>query len=457
MNAFYIICGLGVASLIAEVINLRKGLILLMIVGIATAAALISLDWNTAIHYYSDMMVFDNVAIAFTTLICVIAILWLWMSSDSLIEDERHETDKIALVLFTIAGAVILTAFNNMAMLFLGIEILSISLYILAGGKKENLFSNEASFKYFLMGSFATGFLLMGIALVYGSTQSFNLTEISTYTSAHGNELPGFFYIGVLMMFVGMAFKISAVPFHFWAPDVYEGAPTSITAFMSTIVKVAAFAAFFKIFPVAFGAVSSTWLLPLQIIAVLTLLIANVTAVYQQSVKRMLAFSSVGHAGYTLLAIIGGGVSAASTMFYYLAVYSVASIAAFGVVMIIEKSEGSSDVQSFSGLFKRSPLLAVAMTIALLSLAGIPPLAGFFGKYLVFALALNNGFLWLVIVGVITSLIGVYYYFKVIIAMFFNESKGTSIELSVTQKLLIYLLMLLSIGFGVLPDALHLL
>jgi NADH-quinone oxidoreductase subunit N len=457
MNALYIICGLGVASLVAEVVNLRKGLLLRMIAGIAAAAILISSDWNSSIHYFSDMMVFDNMAIAFTILICVIAILWLWMSDQSLVEDQAHATDQIALVLFTIAGAIILTAFNNMAMLFLGIEILSISLYVLAGGKKQNLFSNEASFKYFLMGSFATGFLLMGIALIYGATQSFSLTGIAAYTSAHGSELPGFFYIGVLMMFVGMCFKISAVPFHFWAPDVYEGAPTAITAFMSTIVKVAAFAAFFKVFPVAFASVSSVWLLPLQIIVVLTLVIANVTAVYQQSVKRMLAFSSVGHAGYTLLAIVGGGMHAASTMFYYLAVYSVASIAAFGVVMIMERAEGSNNVESFNGLFKRSPLLAVAMTIALLSLAGIPPLAGFFGKYLVFSVALDNGFLGLVLVGVVTSLIGVYYYFRVIIAMFFNEGNTNEIKISTSQKLLMYLLMLLSVGFGVLPDLLHLL
>jgi NADH-quinone oxidoreductase subunit N len=457
MNALYVICGLGVVSLVAEVVNLKKGLLFVMMAGIVGAAVLISRDWNTSQSYFSDMLLFDNKAIAFTILICCVSVLWLWMATPSLIEEKVHATDQIALVLFTLAGAVILTSFNNMAMLFLGIEILSISLYVLAGGKKENLFSNEASFKYFLMGSFATGFLLMGIALIYGATQSFSLTGIASFIESHGNELPGFFYIGVLMMFVGMTFKISAVPFHFWAPDVYEGSPTSITAFMSTIVKVAAFAAFFRVFPVTLAAVSSSWLLPLEVITVLTLIIANVTAVFQNNVKRMLAFSSVGHAGYTLLAIVGGGAQGAPTIFYYLAVYSVASVAAFGVVSIVEKAEGNTNIESFNGLFKRNPLLAVAFTIALLSLAGIPPLAGFFGKYLVFALALGNGYSELVLLGVVTSLIGVYYYFKPIIAMFFNEGNTTAIEVSGSQKLLIYILILLSIGFGVLPDLLNVL
>jgi NADH-quinone oxidoreductase subunit N len=454
MNAFYIICGLGVASLVAEIINLKKWLVVLMMAGIAAAAVLISFEWNTTLHYFSDMLVIDNTAIAFTILICGVAILWFWMMLH-FFNEETASTDHIALILFAIAGAVILTAFNNMAMLFLGIEILSISLYALAGSRRDNLFSNEAAFKYFLMGSFATCFLLMGIALVYGATQSFSLTAINMFASSHVNEMPSFFYVGVLMMLVGMSFKISAVPFHFWAPDVYEGSPTSITAFMSTIVKIAAFAAFFRLFTFAFASATSTWVTALQIITVLTLVVANITAAYQYNVKRMLAFSSVGHAGYTLLALAGGGQQAAGTIFYYLAVYSIGSIAAFFVLLQVEKSMGNNKVESFNGLFKKNPLLAVAMTVSLLSLAGIPPLAGFFGKYLVFALALNNGFVGLVIVGVITSLIGVYYYFRVIIAMFFSEANAAEISLTLSQRILVYVLMVLSIGFGVFPDLLH--
>ncbi len=453
MNAFYVICGLGVLSLIAEIVNLKKQLIYFLLVGVVGVAVFVTQDWNTSLHYFNDMVVFDNMAIAFTSLICVIAAFWFWLASDYF-HEETHITDQASLVLFSIAGSIILTSYNNMAMLFLGIEILSISLYVLAGSKKDNIFSNEAAFKYFLMGSFATGFLLMGIALVYGATGSFHLTGIAQYTSLHAEALPGFYYAGVLMMLVGIAFKISAVPFHFWAPDVYQGSPTSITAFMSTIVKIAAFAAFIRLFSVAFAPVQSIWIMPVQVITVLTLILPNVTAVFQSNVKRMLAYSSVGHAGYVLLAFVGGGPSSTGVIFYYLAVYSIASLAAFFVLLKLESAGAGTDVESFNGLFKRNSFLAVAMTISLLSLAGIPPLAGFFGKYLVFSLALDNGYTSLVILGVITSLIGVYYYFKVIIAMFLKSSDGNTISLNAMHKILIVILMIISFALGILPDLL---
>jgi NADH-quinone oxidoreductase subunit N len=451
MNAFYIICGLGIVSLLAEIVSLKKWLVVFLTLGVAAAGLSIFKDWGTSLHYFNDMLVFDNSAIAFSTVICVAAVFWFWMARDYF-HVETHITDQAALILFSISGAILLTAFNNMAMLFLGIEILSISLYVLAGSKKESLSSNEAAFKYFLMGSFATGFLLMGIALIYGATGSFNITAIAAFTSAHADTLPGFFYAGVLMMLIGIAFKVSAVPFHFWAPDVYQGSPTSITAFMSTIVKIAAFSAFIRLFAVAFVSVQSTWFVPLQVIVVLTLVLANVTAVWQTNVKRILAYSSVGHAGYVLLAFVGGIQNSTGTIFYYLTVYSIASIAAFTVMIQIENTGAGTDIANFNGLFKKNPFLAVAMTIALLSLAGIPPLAGFFGKYLVFALALQHGYTGLVIVAVITSLIGVYYYFSVIIAMFFKEPDYISVEIGFSHKALLVILIALSLVLGILPD-----
>lgn len=456
MNAFYVLCGLGLASLLAEIVNLKKWLVAFLAIGLLAAGVFIVKDWNTATHYFSDMVVFDNMALAFSALICGIAVFWFWMAGNYF-KEETHITDHAALIIFSISGGVILTAFNNMAMLFLGIEILSISLYVLAGSRKQSLLSNEAAFKYFLMGSFATGFLLMGIALVFGATGSFDLNGIASYSSAHFYELPAFFYAGVFMIMIGIAFKISAVPFHFWAPDVYEGSPTSITAFMSTIVKIAAFSAFIRLFSVSFISAHSVWNIPLQVIMVATLVLANVTAVYQNNVKRMLAYSSVGHAGYILLAFIGGGAESTGTIFYYLAVYSVASIAAFTVLLQFENAKSGLEVSNFNGLFKKNPFLAVAMTVALLSLAGIPPLAGFFGKYLVFTQALKHGYTGFVLVAVATSLIGVYYYFRVIIAMFLKESDSTTIELGVSHKILLYILMALSIALGVLPDLLHVL
>jgi NADH-quinone oxidoreductase subunit N len=452
MNALLVICGLGVVSLLAEIANLKKWLTALIILGLVTTAFLVALDWNTSLRYYHDMVVFDNFAIAFTILISVVAVFWFWMSGDFFTE-ETHRTDRSALVIFAIAGAVIMVSFHNMAMLFLGIEILSISLYVLAGSKKESLLSNEAAFKYFLMGSFATGFLLMGIALVYGATGSFDITAIGQFVQANATTLPIFFYTGVLLILVGMTFKMSAVPFHFWAPDVYDGSPVTITAFMSTVVKIAAVAAFYRVFSVCFAAVAPSWIVILQVISVLTLVVANVTAVFQNSVKRMLAYSSVGHVGYILLAFISNNTASASTIYFYLAAYAVASIAAFSILTILEKAGEGSIVESFNGLFKRNSLLAVAMAIALLSLAGIPPLAGFFGKYMVFAQAVQNGYVELVIIAVVTSLIGVFYYFRVIIAMFFKESFKNELPVSGSQKVLALLLMLASLALGIFPDA----
>jgi NADH-quinone oxidoreductase subunit N len=259
------------------------------------------------------------------------------------------------------------------------------------------------------------------------------------------------------LMLIGLAFKISAVPFHFWAPDVYEGSPTSITAFMSTVVKIAAIAAFHRIFSVCFTTIQPVWILALQAIMVLTLVLPNVTAVYQSSLKRMLAYSSVGHVGYILLAFIADDQASAGPIFYYLASYAIASLAAFGVLIAVQGQDENSSFDKFNGLFKRNPLLAVGMTLSMLSLAGIPPLPGFFGKYMVFALAIANGQVGFVILAVVTSLIGVYYYFRVLIAMYFKEPAGGVINVSSSVKIFVLVLIVLTLMLGIFPDQLVLL
>lgn len=452
MNALFVICGLGVAALVAEIVNFRKWLTAVVIVGLLAAIITIFLDFGTSTMHFSDMLFFDNLSLAYSGLIVVTTLFWFWLANDYF-RLQPHITDRTSLILFTVAGAIIMASFNNMAMLFLGIEILSISLYVLAGSRKESLFSTEAAFKYFLMGSFATGFLLMGIALIYGATGSFHLTKIAAFIDANSASLPVFFYAGVLLMFIGLAFKISAVPFHFWAPDVYEGAPTAITAFMSTVVKIAAIAAFFRTFSVCFSRVEGAIVTVMQVTAVLTLVIPNVTAVYQLSVKRMLAYSSVGHVGYILLGFLANDVASASTIFYYLCAYSAASLTAFAVLHIIESYNRSTTVDYFNGLFKRSPVLAVAMTFALLSLAGIPPLPGFFGKYMVFALAIEHGYTGLVILAIVTSLIGVYYYFRIIVAMFFHEPDADAVSPGTSNSILVIALMTVSLGMAVFADS----
>lgn len=450
MNSLYVICGLGIVALLAEITSLRKRLTAVLMTGLVVSAGLVVLDWGTDATYFSGMIVVDNFSLAFTALISIVSVLWFWMCSDYF--KDVHQTDKSALVLFAIAGAVVMASFNNMAMLFLGIEILSISLYTLAGSRKGSLFSNEAAFKYFLMGSFATGFLLLGIALVYGATGSFQIDVISDFIMIHKDALPTFFYAGVILMFIGLAFKISAVPFHFWAPDVYSGSPTSVTAFMSTVVKIAAIAAFYRVFSFAFAEIEASWLIMIQVVCVATLIVANVTAVYQQDVKRLLAYSSVGHVGYILLGFLADPITSSSLVLYYLSAYAVSSLAAFGVLAIIEKEQGSLSIETFNGLFKRNPFVAVAMTIALLSLAGIPPLPGFFGKYMVFALAVENGFTGLVVVAVITSLIGAYYYFRIIIAMFMKEGNTSSVQLSPSAHALAMLLIMVTLILGIFPN-----
>jgi len=452
MNSLYVICGLGIAALIAEILNMRKRLTAFLIIGLAAAAILVVFDWGTNAAYFSNMVVFDKFSLAFIALISVVSVAWLWMCGEYF--KDQHQTDKSALVLFAIAGAAVMVAFNNMAMLFLGIEILSIALYTLAGSRKGSLFSNEASFKYFLMGSFATGFLLLGIALVYGATGSFQLDIISDFIQIHKEGMPTFFYAGIILMFIGLAFKISAVPFHFWAPDVYSGSPTSITAFMSTVVKIAAVGAFYKIFSFAFGHIESSWLLMIQVVCVLTLLVANITAVYQVDVKRLLAYSSVGHVGYILLGFLADPIASSPVVFYYLVAYAVSSLIAFAILIIVERENKSVSIESFNGLYKRNPFLSITMAIALLSLAGIPPLPGFFGKYLVFALAIEHGFTGFVIVAVVTSLIGVYYYFRIMIAMFLKEPAGTIINLSGSENSFAALLIGITMITGLFPDLL---
>ncbi len=453
MNALFVICGIGVFSLLAEVFNWKRWVTLISFLGLVIAMGLIILDWGEVSYFYKGMLHFNRFAMAFTGLILIISIFWFWMSLD-FFKGEAHRTDKSALVFFVVAGAVMMVAFNNMAVLFLGIEILSISLYVLAGSNKENLFSTEAAFKYFLMGSFATGFLLFGITLVYGATGSFNIATIAQFIASN-QTLPRFLYIGILLMMAGLAFKLSAVPFHSWAPDVYAGSPTPITALMSTVVKIGAFAAFIKIFSVCFVRFSFSLLLFEQAIMVLTLIVANVTAVYQANVKRMLAYSSVGQVGYLLLAFSSDNVHSSGIIFYYLTAYAIASIMAFTIVQIIETQKGSANIIHFQGLLKSNPLLAIAMTIAMFSLAGIPPLAGFFGKYLVFTLSISKGFVALTVVAVITSLIGVYYYFKPVVAMY--QSSGEKITISDSQKYLLYILIFLNLIVGIFPDLIRLL
>jgi NADH-quinone oxidoreductase subunit N len=455
MKGLLIISGLGLLAMLAEVFRFKKAIFYLVLLGIVAAYAFNFMEWKqgVSIAYFDNMIRFDRLAIAFSGIILATAFFWFILANDYF-EEDTNLVDHFALVLFAIVGALMLTSFRNMTTLFLGIEIMSIPLYVLAASKKNDLKSNEAGFKYLIMGSFASAFLLFGIALIYGASGSFDLTVIQQYVSMSEGNLPLFFHVGVVMMLVAMCFKISAAPFHFWTPDVYEGSPTLITAFMSTVVKTAAFAAFMRLFMMGFGNISGLWTGILAVIIALSLIIANFSAAMQGSVKRMLAYSSISHAGFMLMVIasnIRSNLSVDALVYYSLA-YSVGSIAAFGILYNVTKN-GDESFNAFNGLGKRNPLLAFCMTIAMLSLAGIPITAGFFAKYLIFTAVMGTIYKWLLILAVITSAVGAYYYFKVIIAMYFKEEQHTEkIPVERSNQMVIILTTLLTIVMGVIPS-----
>lgn len=454
MKGLFIISGLGVLAMLAEIFKFKKLLYPLVLIGILAAYVTNFMEWNNNynIEMFSNMMRFDNVALAFSGVILVTAFFWFILANDYFEQD--HVTDHFALVLFALVGAVMLTGFSNMTTLFLGIEILSIPMYVLAASRKRDLASNEAGFKYLIMGSFASGFLLFGIALIYGATGSFDLMAIRSFISHSQGTLPVFFYAGVLMVLIAMLFKVSAAPFHFWAPDVYEGSPTVITALMSTIVKTAAFAAFMRLFLVVFGGVNETWSMVLAVVIALSLVVSNITAATQNSVKRMLAYSSISHAAFMLMAILANqrGMASVSAILYYSLAYSVGSIAAFTVLYNVSKAKDNANIEAFNGLGKRHPFMAACMVVAMLSLAGIPITAGFFAKYFIFSVMIGTTFKWLIILAILTSAVGVYYYFKVIIAMYFKqEDSEQEVTMETSHVLLLALTTIFTLALGIVP------
>jgi NADH-quinone oxidoreductase subunit N len=407
------------------------------------------------------MLLMDNYAVAFSTVILGLLLIWFLVSRDVYTHDEFNDSDHYALILFSSVGALLLTSFADLSLMFLGIEILSIPLYILAGSKKKDLNSNESSLKYFLMGSFATGILLFGITLVYGATGTFNLDKIAWVVG--NNTMPVYFYTGIVLLIVGIGFKVSAVPFHFWTPDVYQGAPTFITAYMSTIVKTAAFAGFYRLFGTSFSNVfvptslnAPTWTLIVIILIVLTIVVGNLVAVYQTSVKRMLAYSGVAQAGYMLLAVLVSDVedNTRSSLLLYLASYGLATMAAFTVLYYVQKQKGDDSFEAFASLGKSNPTLAIVLTVAMLSLAGIPPTAGFFAKFFLFASVLkaNPSLMWLIGVAIFGSLISVYYYFRVIIKMFGSDQDAqVEVPTNMVYKFILIAVVLVIIYLGVNP------
>lgn len=364
----------------------------------------------------------------------------------------NHVSEYFALIFFVLCGAGLVSTFNNILILFLGIEILTIPLYILSASDKRNLKSNEAGLKYFLMGTFSTGIMLMGIAFLYGgnSAGSFYLKEMAFAVSG----LNLYLTIGMVLLLVAMSFKVSAAPFHFWAPDVYEGAPSVITSFMATVVKMAGFVAFMRLFENAFGSpeIHPEWKNLIVVIVVATLFIGNITAVFQQSVKRMLAYSSIAQAGFMMMALLALNDVAREGLILYAAGYSVATIGMFAI--LIRMSD--STVDGFNGLYQRQPLVAICGAVFLLSLTGVPLTVGFLSKFWMLSAVVKTGsYMWLVVVAVLFAAVSAYYYFRVIQAMFFkplSTQDNNELNYPSTYKWSLLLLVVITIVLGVVPN-----
>lgn len=394
-----------------------------------------------------EMLVFDRFALLFSLVANICTLAFFLLSSKDMERIGLNYSDYFALLFFVLSGIVVAVSFKSLLMLFLGIEILSIPLYILTGSDKRNLKSNEASLKYFLLGSFSTGLMLMGIALIYGATGTFQ----TGLPYAFGDKVPVLMIAGMLLLLFAMSFKVSAAPFHFWTPDVYDGAPTVITSFMATIVKTAGFVAFMRLFSDAFGNIQPQWKLVVAIVAAATLFIGNLTAVFQQSVKRMLAYSSISQAGFMMLAVYSLNSDAKEGLILYAAAYSFATIGIFGLLAKMN----DYTFEGFNGLAKQQPVIAATMVIFLLSLAGIPLTAGFLSKFYMLRATISSGSLWLAIFAVLMAAISVYYYFRLIQAMYFKEGNAkTIVVLQPSFKYTMVALAAVTVLLGIFPNLL---
>lgn len=449
MNALVLSAIWGVIMMFSGIFIKRLSIVrVVAVLGIIVLLVTTIMEINGDLLFDFDMhnmLVFDNFSLLFNAIAFSCVLLYFLLSGKDIEKVGMDVAEYYALLFFVLVGVVIASSFNTLLMLFLGIEIISIPLYILTGSDKRNLKSNEASLKYFLMGAFSTGLMLMGIALVYGAKGSFSMDVIGG-----GNKiLSPMMSAGLLLLLFSMAFKVSAAPFHFWTPDVYDGAPGVFTSFMATIVKAAAFIAFIRLFKGCFSEVQGQWQVIVSIITAATLFIGNITAVFQQSVKRMLAYSSIAQAGFMMFAIVALNEIAMEGLLYYAAAYCLATIGVFAILIRMK----DYTFEGFNGMGKHHPALAAANTVFILSLAGIPATAGFMAKFYMLTAAIRTGkVFWLVIVGIVCAAISVYYYFRVIQAMYFKDGGKQVIESGPGFKLLLGFTAAFIIFLGLFPQ-----
>lgn len=452
---------------------------IMSLVGLAVSASILSTMWaggdfNGATNW-NGMIAHDNLRLGFSFVFLLVTALTVLVSTVWVEREDVPAGEYNALLMFATFGMMLMASGNDFVIIFLGLETLSIATYVMAGLRRGDLKSNESAMKYFILGSFASAFLLYGMALVYGATGSTNVTEIAARTA--DANFPGLLLIGAALMIVGFGFKVAMAPFHIWTPDVYEGAPSPVTGFMATGPKAAAFASFIRVFVIGFpliagvqasGYLHGAWITALAVMAIITMTVGNVAAILQNNVKRMLAYSSISHAGYALVGFVGAGAAttiagrdeAIAAVAFYMLAYAVTNLGAFGVVTVVgQKNDRRAEFEDYNGIGFRSPVLSFALSIFMLSLIGLPLTAGFMGKVLVFRPALEAGstlLTILVVAAVVNSAISAYYYLRLIVVMFFRErtTEWTEPRMSTTFAAALLIAVLGVIYLGIFSDGL---
>ena len=414
----------AVLVLIAEMFSAQRRYLAvgwLSIVGLALVAWVAGS--GSVADTFGEAIALDRFTIFFTQLVCAVSAVAVLMAMDYLPTTDVEGGEYYPLLLFAVVGLIVMASATDLIVMFIGLETMSMAVYVLAGVWKRDMRSNEAALKYFLLGAFASAFMLYGIALIYAKAGTTVLADVSAAAQAVGDSSDlGLLHLGAGMLLAGFAFKVAAVPFHLWTPDVYEGAPSSVTAFMATAVKAGAFAAMVRTVTIALAPLGGSVTTLLWAGAALTMTVGNVVALRQTSLKRMLAYSSVAHTGYALVGLTAGTTEGGAAVLFYIAAYSAMNLGAFGVMMLVaRRGNGAENIRDLAGLGQTSPMLAVAMTICMLSLTGIPPLAGFMGKITLFAAALEAGHVILVLIAVLNSVVSAAYYLGVVRVMYFDE------------------------------------
>jgi NADH-quinone oxidoreductase subunit N len=463
----------AVAVILLDLLIKRKGaLVIVSVIGIILSAVFSWSFWDVRLSFFNNMAAVDSFAVFFKLLFLGIALLVILATSDYAKKFERFQGEYYALILFSTMGMMLMAACTDLISLYVSLELTSISLYVLVGFLKDKK-STEASLKYLLLGAIASAVMLYGMALVFGVTGETQLgaiakalrsmsvsSQLSLSLLAHSPAL----LLGIVMLIAGFGFKIAAVPFSMWVPDVYEGAPTTITAYLSVGSKAAGFAIILRVFYTAFGQPTTfvaDWGMIFAVLAVISMIAGNVAAIPQANIKRMLGYSSIAQAGYIMVGLAAvsfassGDITGQSGVLFFLASYALTNLGAFIAIIIISNKINSDNIADFAGMGKRAPLVALALTLCLISLIGIPPAAGFMAKFFIFRAAAANDLFWLVIIAVINSVISAYYYLRVVKVMWFNEpASADKVPSAITPKIALLICCLGVLLLGIIPGLL---